>query len=60
MNINNMKEAARKAEDMITAKYGNSWCIIYSDEDRKEQIEIKPEYINEYDDYYNKFLTIWS
>lgn len=60
MNINSMEEAARKAEDMMVAKYGNSWCIIYSDDDGEEQIEIKPEYVNEYDDYYNKFLSIWS
>lgn len=60
MNINDMKEAARKAEDMMAAKYGNSWYIIYSDEDGEDQIEIKPEYVNEYDDYYNKFLSIWS
>lgn len=57
MNLNKIEEAAKKAEDMMTAKYGNSWYIIYSDED---QIEIKPEYLNEYDDYYNKFLSIWS
>lgn len=60
MNINNIEEAARKAEDMMAAKYGNSWCIVYSDENGEEQIEIKPEYVNEYDDYYNKFLSIWS
>lgn len=53
MNLNKIEEAAKKAEDMMTAKYGNSWYIIYSD---KDQIEIKPEYISEYDDYYNKFL----
>ena len=60
MNINNIQEAARKAEDMMTAKYGNSWYIIYSDENGEDQIAIKPEYVNEYDDYYNKFLSIWS
>lgn len=60
MNINDIEEAAKKAEDIMTAKYGNSWCIIYSNEDGEDQIEINPEYVNEYDDYYNKFLNIWS
>ena len=60
MNSNNIMEAAKKAEYMMVAKYGNSWCIIYSDEDGEDQIEIKPEYLDEYDDYYNKFLSIWN
>lgn len=58
MNSSNIMEAARKAEDMMVAKYGNSWCIIYSDEDGDEQIEIRPEYVDEYDNYFNKFLSI--
>lgn len=60
MNINDIENAAKKAEDVMAAKYGNSWCIIYSDEDGEEQIEIKPEYLSEYDDYYSKFLGAWS
>lgn len=60
MNINDIENAAKKAEYMMAAKYGNSWCIIYSDEDGKEQIEIKSEYLNEYDDYYSKFLGAWN
>lgn len=60
MNINDMENAAKKAEYMMAAKYGNSWCIIYSDEDGEEQIEIKPEYLSEYDDYYSKFLGTWN
>lgn len=60
MNINDIENAAKKAEYMMAAKYGNSWYIIYSDEDGEEQIEIKPEYLSEYDDYYNKFLGAWS
>lgn len=60
MNINDIENAAKKAEYMMAAKYGNSWCIIYSDENGEEQIEIKPEYLNEYDDYYSKFLGAWS
>lgn len=60
MNINDIENAAKKAEYMMAAKYGNSWCIIYSDEDGEEQIEIKPEYLSEYDDYYSKFLGTWN
>lgn len=60
MNINDIENAAKKAEYMMVAKYGNSWCIIYSDENGEEQIEIKPEYLNEYDDYYSKFLGAWN
>lgn len=60
MNINDIENAAKKAECMMATKYGNSWCIIYSDESGEEQIEIKPEYLSEYDDYYSKFLGAWN
>lgn len=60
MNLSNIIEATKKAEDIMTAKYGNSWFIVHSSENDEDQIKIKPEYINEYDDYYNKFLSIWS
>lgn len=56
MNFNTIQEAAKKAEEIMFSKYGNSWVIIYSDEDGEDKLEIKPEYINEYDEYYDKFL----
>lgn len=56
MNYNNIEEAANKAEDLMTAKYRNSWFNIVKSEDKEDRIEIKPEYVSEYDEYYEKFL----
>lgn len=56
MNYNNIQEAADKVEDLMTAKYGNSWFNIVKSEDEEDIIEIKPEYVSEYDEYYEKFL----
>lgn len=54
MNIK-MEEAAKKAEELMTAKYRNDWLIIYSDESGEEN-KIKPEYLSEYDEYYKTFF----
>lgn len=51
-----VEDAAIKAEEVMTAKYGNTWFIIYSDETGEDKIEIKDEYISEYDEYYEKFF----
>ena len=56
MNYNNIQEAADKVGDLMTAKYGNSWFNIVKSEDEEDRIEIKPEYVSEYDEYYDKFL----
>ena len=56
MNINNMKETARKAEDIMNAKYGRTWLFVNINESGEETYEIKPEYFDEYDNYYEKFL----
>lgn len=56
MNYNNIQKAADKVEDLMTTKYGNSWFNIVKSEDEEDRIEIKPEYVSEYDEYYEKFL----
>lgn len=56
MNINNIEEAAKKAEDMMNAKYGKTWLFVNTNESGEEVYEIKPEFFDEYDEYYEKFL----
>lgn len=56
MKMYNIQEAAVKAEDMMNAKYGKTWLNISTNESGEEMYEIKPEYFNEYDEYYDKFL----
>lgn len=59
--MNNISEemyfASIKADKMMTSKYGDAW-FIKTIIDEEETIEIKPEYVKEYDDLYNKFLNI--
>lgn len=45
-----MEEAAKKAGELMTVKYGNNWFI------SEEENEIKPEYRSEYDEYYETFF----
>lgn len=54
--MNKIEEAAKKANDVMTHKYGNTWFIVYSDESGEDKIEIKPEYLSEYDEYYETFF----
>ena len=56
MKMYNIQEAAQKAEDMMNAKYGRTWLNVNTNESGGEVYEIKPEYFDEYDEYYDKFL----
>lgn len=56
MKINNIEEAAKKAEDMMNAKYGKTWLFVNINESGEEVYEIKPEFFDEYDKYYESFL----
>lgn len=56
-NILNIQIASLKAGDMMTYKYGEDW-IVKTIIDGETNIEIKPEYIEEFDNLYNKFLNI--
>lgn len=56
MNINSIEEAAKKAENMMNAKYGKTWLNVNTNESGEEVYEIKPEYFDEYDKYYESFL----
>lgn len=51
-----VEEAAIKAEDMMNSKYGDAWKIINKTEEGEEKIEIKDEYMAEYDHYYDIFF----
>lgn len=51
-----IEDAAIKAENMMNDKYGNTWFIVYSNENGEEKIEIKDEYMSEYDKYYEMFF----
>lgn len=55
---NNFEEAALKAEELMDSKHGDAWKIISKSENGEERVEIKPEYLSEFDDYYEKFLNI--
>ncbi len=50
-----IEDAAIKAENMMNNKYGNTWFIVYSDDNGEEKIEVKDEYTEEYDKYYETF-----
>ena len=54
--MSKIEEAAIKAEELMDSKYGDAWKIINISETGEERIEIKPEYLSEYDDYYDKFF----
>ena len=56
MNINSIEEAAKKAENMMNAKYRKTWLNINTNESGEEIYEIKPEFFDEYDKYYEGFL----
>ena len=56
MNINNIEEAAKKTENIMNAKYGKTWLNINTNESGEETYEIKPEFFDEYDKYYEGFL----
>lgn len=47
-----IQEAALKAEDLMTQRYGNSWLI----ELENGNLEIKEGYESEYDYYFDKFM----
>lgn len=51
-----IEDAAIKAENMMNDKYGNTWFTVCSDENGEEKIEIKDEYTEEYDKYYETFF----
>lgn len=54
--MSKIENAAIKAEDIMNAKYGNDWKITTVSENGEEKIEVKDEYMSEYDDYYEKFF----
>lgn len=56
MKMYNIQEAATKAENIMNAKYGKTWLNVNTNESGKEVYEIKPEYFDEYDKYYESFL----
>lgn len=54
--MSKIENAAIKAEDIMNAKYGNDWKITTVSENGEEKIEVKDEYMSEYDNYYEKFF----
>lgn len=49
--------ASIKTDEIMTYKYGDTW-FIKTIVDEEETIEIKPEYLDEYDNLLNTFLNI--
>lgn len=54
--MNKIEDASLKAEKLMDSKYGYAWKNIYITEDGEERVEILPEYLTEYDEYYEKFF----
>lgn len=50
-----VEDAAIKAEETMNDKYGNDWFVVCSNESGEEKIEVKDEYVEEYDRYYELF-----
>ena len=53
--MNKIEDAALKAEKLMDSKYGYAWKNVYTTENG-EKVEILPEYLSEYDEYYEKFF----
>lgn len=48
--------ASQKADDIMFQKYNMDWIIKTIDEEGKEHLEVKDEYISEYDKLFELFL----
>lgn len=47
--------ASQKADDIMFQKYNMDWIIKTIDEEGKEHLEVKDEYISEYDKLFELF-----
>lgn len=48
--------ASQKADNIMFQKYNMDWIIKTVDEEGKEHLEVKDEYISEYDKLFELFL----